>query len=115
MNRFVNAAPISYEPEVDRAQWRQQPSFDAGLFLDLTNRCVFCALPCLNVPLRERSQEATTAISTADEGGQWDSRGSVKDQTAGAGLLHPLEAAGGGHACQNNFNRGSCPAAARVI
>ena len=88
---LVHAALLGDEPEVDDAQWREHPTPNARLLLDLAGSRLLGRLPGLDVTLGEGPDQPTSTVVSGDESRSRLGAGPVDNQAAGAGLIDPRE------------------------
>src|SRR5918992_351726 len=67
---LVDAPVLCDEPEVDRAEWCDHATDDAGLLLDLAHRRLLGRLTGLDVPFGQRPQQPALAVEAADHRGR---------------------------------------------
>jgi poly(A) polymerase len=91
---LVDAAILRDEPEVDDAQGSDDPTDDAGLLFDLTQRGILCRLTSLEMALGQRPHESPTPVMPGDKRSARLARTSIDDQTTGRGLLYPRHRGG---------------------
>src|SRR5205085_3352376 len=93
--RLVNASSVGHEPEVDGPELADDLALDAGLLAHLADRGLRLGLAGLDMALRQRPEQAAAPVEPADESTPGVRAAAVEDQSAGAGLVDPLQGLAG--------------------